>query len=78
MFDGEDALGQITTMSLDNQVSLKLAIARDPLFLEVAEEVSEEMNAWAQGFLRPRHYYRLARPARLHHQDFPRPRSASG
>jgi malate synthase len=50
MFDGEDALGQITTMSLDNQVSLKLAIARDPLFLEVAQEVSKEMNAWAQDF----------------------------
>ena len=40
MFDGEDALGQITTMSLDNQRSLKLAIARDPLFLEVAEQVA--------------------------------------
>ncbi len=50
MFDGEDALGQVTTMSLDNQRSLKLAIARDPLFLEVAELVSEEMNAWARGF----------------------------
>jgi len=50
MFDGEDALGQITTMSLDNQRSLKLAIARDPLFLEVAEGVSGEMNAWAQDF----------------------------
>jgi len=50
MFDGEDALGQITTMSLDNQVSLKLAIARDPLFLKVAEAVSVEMNAWAQDF----------------------------
>jgi malate synthase len=50
MFDGEDALGQITTMSLDNQVSLKLAIARDPLFLEVAEAVSKEMNAWALDF----------------------------
>ncbi len=50
MFDGEDALGQITTMSLDNQISLKLAIARDPLFLEVAEAVSLEMNAWAQEF----------------------------
>ena len=50
MFDGEDALGQITTMSLDNQRSLKLAIARDPLFLEVSESVSGEMNAWAQGF----------------------------
>jgi len=50
MFDGEDALGQITTMSLDNQRSLKLAIARDPQFLEVAEQVSAEMNAWAQDF----------------------------
>ena len=50
MFDGEDALGQITTMSLDNQRSLKLAIARDPLFLEVAELVAGEMNKWAQEF----------------------------
>ncbi|MBE0576001.1 MAG: malate synthase [Desulfuromonadales bacterium] len=50
MFDGEDALGQITTMSLDNQRSLKLAIARDPLFLEVAEQVAGEMNAWARSF----------------------------
>lgn len=51
MFDGEDALGQISTMSLDNQRSLKLAIARDPLFLQVAEQVAGEMNTWAQGFL---------------------------
>jgi malate synthase len=50
MFDGEDALGQVTTMSLDNQRSLKLAIARDPLFLEVAEQVAGEMNAWARSF----------------------------
>ena len=50
MFDGEDALGQVDTMSLDNHRNLKLAIARDPLFLEVAEEVSREMNQWAQGF----------------------------
>jgi len=50
MFDGEDALGQITTMSLDNQRSLKLANHTDPLFLEVAEQVSAEMNAWAQEF----------------------------
>ncbi|MCK4507127.1 MAG: malate synthase, partial [Desulfuromonadales bacterium] len=50
MFDGEDALGQITTMSLDNQVSLKLAIARDPLFLDVAEQVAREMNNWARDF----------------------------
>jgi len=50
MFDGEDALGQITTMSLDNQRSLKLAIAQDPLFLEVAESVSVEMNNWSRDF----------------------------
>jgi len=50
MFDGEDALGQITTMSLDNQRSLKLAIARDPLFLEIAEQVAAEMNSWARDF----------------------------
>ncbi len=50
MFDGEDALGQITTMSLDNQRSLKLAIARDPQFLEVAAQVAEEMNSWAKDF----------------------------
>jgi malate synthase len=50
MFDGEDALGQVTTMSLDNQRNLALAIADDPLFLGVAEQVAAEMNAWAQGF----------------------------
>jgi malate synthase len=50
MFDGEDALGQVSTMSLDNQRNLKIAIARDPLFLKVAERVAAEMNEWAQGF----------------------------
>ncbi len=50
MFDGEDALGQVTTMSLDNQRSLKLAIRRDPLFLSVAEKIAGEMNLWAEGF----------------------------
>jgi len=50
MFDGEDALGQVDTMSLDNHRNLKLALARDPLFLEVAEEVAGEMNRWAEGF----------------------------
>jgi len=29
MFDGEDALGQVTSMSLDNQRNLKLAVHRD-------------------------------------------------
>jgi len=50
MFDGEDALGQVSSMSLDNQRNLKLAIHRDPVFLEVAEQVAGEMNAWAAGF----------------------------
>jgi len=51
MFDGEDALGQIKTMSLDNQRNLKLAIARDSLFLKVAEKVAADMNCWSQNFL---------------------------
>jgi malate synthase len=51
MFDGEDALGQINNMSLDNQRNLKLAIAGDPLFLKVSEQVANEMNSWAVGFL---------------------------
>jgi len=51
MFDGEDALGQISTMSLDNQRNLKLAIHRDPVFMKVAEQVAGEMNKWAVGFL---------------------------
>src|SRR5262249_8670092 len=50
MFDGEDALGQISTMSLDNLRNLKLAIHRDPAFLKVAEGVAAEMNKWAEGF----------------------------
>jgi malate synthase len=50
MFDGEDALGQVSAMSLDNQRNLKLAIHRDPVFLKVAEQVAAEMNQWAQGF----------------------------
>ena len=51
MFDGEDALGQVSTMSLDNQRNLKIAVARDPVFLKVAEGVAAEMNEWARGFL---------------------------
>jgi malate synthase len=50
MFDGEDALGQVSTMSLDNQRNLKLAIHHDPKFLKVAEQVAAEMNKWAKGF----------------------------
>ena len=51
MFDGEDALGQVTTMSLDNQRNLRLAIHRDPRFLSVAEQVAREMNEWSRSFL---------------------------
>lgn len=51
MFDGEDALGQIDSMSLDNQRNLKLAIRKDPVFLRVAEQVAVEMNRWSEGFL---------------------------
>jgi malate synthase len=51
MFDGEDALGQVDAMALDNHRSIRLAVARDPLFLEVAEDVAGEMNRWAEGFL---------------------------
>ncbi len=50
MFDGEDALGQITTMSLDNQRNLKLAIRKDPVFMKTAEQVAREMNGWSLGF----------------------------
>jgi malate synthase len=50
MFDGEDALGQVQTMSLDNQRNLKLAIHKDPVFLRVAEQVAKEMNQWALEF----------------------------
>lgn len=50
MFDGEDALGQINTMSLDNQRNLKLAISKDPSFLKVTEQVADEMNRWSLTF----------------------------
>jgi len=50
MFDGEDALGQITTMSLDNLRNLKLAILKDNIFLRAAEQVAKEMNKWGEGF----------------------------
>ena len=51
MFDGEDALGQVDSMSLDNQRNLKLAFERADLFMTAAETVAAEMNAWAQSFL---------------------------
>jgi malate synthase len=51
MFDGEDALGQVSTMSLENLRCLQLANRHDPLFLRTAEAVAGEMNAWSRGFL---------------------------
>lgn len=51
MFDGEDALGQTSTMSLDNQRNLKLAINHDALFLDAAQQVATEMNNWGVDFL---------------------------
>ena len=50
MFDGEDALGQVSTMSLDNQRNLRIALANGDPFPRVAEAVAGEMNDWAQGF----------------------------
>ena len=51
MFDGEDALGQLSTMALDNQRNLALALRRDATFMTAAAEVANEMNAWARSFL---------------------------
>jgi malate synthase len=50
MFDGEDALGQVDTMSLDNQRNLTIAFGRKEPFLRIAESVAAEMNAWAKDF----------------------------
>jgi len=50
MFDGEDALGQVDSMSLDNQRNLKIAFGRQEPFLRIAETVAAQMNAWAEGF----------------------------
>jgi malate synthase len=50
MFDGEDALGQIDTMSLDNFRNLKLAFAGDAQFHDVAQVVAGEINNWAVDF----------------------------
>ena len=51
MFDGEDALGQVDTMSLDNIRNIRLAFAGDPQFHDVAQVVAGEMNNWAVDFL---------------------------
>ena len=74
MFDGEDALGQVATMSLDNQRNLTLALAADPVFLKVAEAVAAEMNGWARGFF-GRDTIADWRKQGVHHPDLPGPRS---
>ena len=50
MFDGEDALGQLSMMSLENQRNLKIALAGDAVFMTIAAQVSGEMNRWSQSF----------------------------
>src|SRR5262249_41816961 len=79
MFDGEDALGQVSTMSLDNQRNLKLAAHDDPLFLKVAERGAVDINRGAGGFLggstisdwrqQLRFTTRIFRPRGLHLDD---------
>ena len=51
MFDGEDALGQVGAMSLDNQRNLRIAFAGEDPFPRVAEAVAGEMNAWGEEML---------------------------
>ncbi len=50
MFDGEDALGQISSMSLDNIRNLKLAIHKDDVFLNTSEKIAANMNKWGNEF----------------------------
>jgi malate synthase len=79
MFDGEDALGQLSTMSLDNQRNLKLAMHESGEFMRAAEGVAREMNEWARGFLgratiddwrqQLRFTTRIFRPRGLHLDD---------
>ena len=78
MFDGEDALGQISTMSLDNQRNLKLAIHRDPVFTEGCRTGGGRDEQVGAGLFRTPHHQRLEKAARLHDQDLSRARAASG
>ena len=78
MFDGEDALGQVSAMSLDNQRNLKLAIHKQPIFLKVAEQVAKEMNQWALGFHKREIISDWEDATGLHDEDLPSPRHAPG
>ena len=50
MFDGEDALGQVASMSLENQRNLKLAFSGSDVFSHAAQQVASEMNSWGRSF----------------------------
>ena len=78
MFDGEDALGQVTTMSLDNQRNLRLGIARAPAFLAAAEGRRRRDERLGGGLPEAADHRRLARAARLHHHHLPGARPAPG
>ena len=71
MFDGEDALGQLSTMSLDNQRNLKAALDRDPVFLGVAERVAGRDERLGAGVFRSPHHRELAHATRAHHPHLP-------
>ena len=76
MFDGEDALGQVSTMSLDNQRNLKLALDRDPRFMKVAAAGGRGDERLGPRLSGAGHHRRPPHPARVHHDDLPGPRPA--
>ena len=76
MFDGEDALGQVSTMSLDNQRNLKLAIHRDPVFLTCRRAGRRGNEPVGAQFPEADDRRRLAQAARLHDEDLPPARSS--
>ena len=71
MFDGEDALGQVDSMSLDNQRNLKLPSleTRGSCPSPSRSRRDERMGG---GVLRSPHRSRLAHAARDHDTDLPR------
>lgn len=70
MFDGEDALGQITTMSLDNQRNLKLAIHKDPIFLKNSPAGRRDNESMVTDISRKQYHRRLGETIRFYHKDF--------
>jgi malate synthase len=43
LWDGEDSLAQLNNMSIEGQRNMKLAISKDPKFMDVVEQVAKEM-----------------------------------